>query len=146
MRAVVQRVKSASVTVNTEVVGAIETGLMVLLGIHNADTEEQVRWMAHKLVNLRIFPDSEDKMNLSLKEYGGSLLLVSQFTLYGDARKGFRPSFIDAARPETAIPLYEAMISLLRDEHKVEVQTGSFGAMMDVALVNWGPVTIIVEK
>jgi D-aminoacyl-tRNA deacylase len=145
MRAVVQRVGSASVTVDGSVVGAIKKGLLVLLGISNDDTPSQATWLAEKLVGLRIFEDEAGKMNLGLDEVGGSMLIVSQFTLYGDCRKGRRPSFIEAAPPEKAIPLYEAFINGVKSLG-VPVATGQFGAMMNVALVNEGPVTLIVDS
>jgi D-tyrosyl-tRNA(Tyr) deacylase len=145
MRAVVQRVKKASVTVDGKIVGSIERGLMVLLGIHEKDTINELLWMAEKLVKLRIFEDEEGKMNISVKDIGGDILLVSQFTLYGDLKKGTRPSYIEAARPEVAIPLYEKMIETLKNEG-LRVETGVFGAMMDVELINSGPVTIILER
>ena len=144
MRAVVQRVKEASVTSEGRELGKIGQGLMVLLGVEDTDTEEDARYICDKLIGLRIFEDAEEKMNLSITDIGGSILLVSQFTLYGDARKGRRPSFIKAARPETAIPLYEACISLLKQS--VPVETGEFQAVMDVALINDGPVTILLES
>jgi len=127
------------------VTGSIERGLLILAGFAPTDTEAQLIWMADKIVGLRLFGDAEGKMNLALSDVGGSLLVVSQFTLYGDARKGRRPSFIDAARPEVAIPLYERFVALLR-ERGVTVATGEFGAMMDVELVNDGPVTLILDS
>ena len=145
MRAVVQRVSSARVVVGGETVGEVGRGLVVLLGVHTSDTEEQARWLADKVVGLRVFPDDEGKMNRSLEEADGALLVVSQFTLYGDARKGRRPSFVDAARPEVAIPLYERFLELLRATGR-PVRTGEFGAMMDVELVNDGPVTLVLER
>jgi len=144
MRAVIQRVSRASVTVEGTVVGAIEHGLLVLLGIAPEDSPEQVRWMADKVVGLRIFRDDEGKMNRDVIEVGGGVLVVSQFTLYGDASKGKRPSFINAARPEHAIPLYEAFLDAVR-ALGVPVATGQFGADMQVELVNEGPVTLIVD-
>jgi D-tyrosyl-tRNA(Tyr) deacylase len=144
MRAVLQRVRRASVTVAGEVVGAIDGGLLVLLGVTHTDTPAQARWLAEKVVGLRIFNDADGKMNLGLTDVGGSVLVVSQFTLYGDAAKGRRPSFIAAARPEQAIPLYEAFINAVK-ALGVPVATGRFGAMMDVELVNDGPVTLILE-
>jgi D-tyrosyl-tRNA(Tyr) deacylase len=144
MRAVLQRVRRARVLVGDEVVGAIEQGLLVLLGVAGGDTPEQARWLADKTVGLRIFNDSEGKMNLALTDAGGAVLVVSQFTLYGDARKGRRPSFIAAAAPEVAIPLYEAFIDALRS-HGVAVATGRFAADMQVELVNDGPVTLILD-
>lgn len=146
MRAVIQRVSSASVKIEERISGSIESGLLVLLGIHSNDTLEEVKWMCSKIARLRIFEDDEGKMNRSIQDVGGSLLLVSQFTLYGDAKKGTRPSFIEAAQPSVAIPLYEACIQEFKSVHGLEVQTGEFGAMMQVSLVNNGPVTIILEK
>jgi D-aminoacyl-tRNA deacylase len=145
MRVLVQRVSRASVTVNGGVIGAIERGLLLLVGFTHADTEAELTWMAEKIAGLRIFTDADDKMNLALTDVGGALLVVSQCTRYGDAAKGRRPSFIDAARPEAAIPLYERFIALLR-ERQITVATGEFGAMMDVALVNDGPVTLWLER
>jgi D-aminoacyl-tRNA deacylase len=145
MRIVLQRVSRASVTVAGRVTGRIEGGLLLLAGFTEGDGEEQLAWMAEKVCGLRVFSDDEGKMNRSVEEAGGGLLVVSQFTLYGDARKGRRPSFIDAARPETAIPLYERFVALLR-ARGLPVETGEFGAMMDVELVNDGPVTLILER
>lgn len=144
MRAVVQRVKRARVTVEGRETGAIEQGLLVFLGIEEADTEQDIRYICDKAANLRIFEDEQGKMNRSAAEIGGSVLLVSQFTLYGDARHGRRPSFSAAARPETAIPLYERTIALLRET--LPVETGEFQAMMEVSLVNDGPVTILLDS
>jgi D-tyrosyl-tRNA(Tyr) deacylase len=144
MRAVIQRVSRASVTIAGEVVGAIDRGLLVLLGVTHTDTPAQARWLAEKIVGLRIFNDADGKMNLGLSDIGGSVLVVSQFTLYGDAQKGRRPSFIAAARPEQAIPLYEDFINCIK-ALGVPVATGRFGAMMGVELVNDGPVTLILE-
>ena len=145
MRVVLQRVSSASVTIEGEVSGRIGRGFLLLVGFAHADTPAQVDWMAEKVGGLRLFADEQGKMNLGLGEVGGAVLVVSQFTLYGDVEKGRRPSFIDAARPETAIPLYERFIERLR-AGGVEVATGRFGAMMDVALVNEGPVTLVIER
>jgi D-aminoacyl-tRNA deacylase len=125
--------------------GRIGRGYLLLVGFTNGDTDDQVSWMAEKVVGLRLFADAEDKMNLALSDVGGAVLVVSQFTLYGDARKGRRPSFIDAARPDVAIPLYERFIQRLR-ESNLAVETGEFGAMMDVELVNDGPVTLWLER
>ena len=125
--------------------GQIGRGLLLLAGFTEGDGDDAVAWMAKKIVQLRIFPDDEGKMNRSVEEVDGAILVVSQFTLYGDARKGNRPSFIDAARPETAVPLYERFVRLLRDAGR-PVETGEFGAMMDVELVNDGPVTLILER
>jgi len=146
MRAVIQRVSSASVTVEQRITGKIEQGLLVLLGIHSSDTIENLEWMASKIAKLRIFEDEEGKMNKSVQDVEGSILVVSQFTLYGDAKKGTRPSFIEAAPPTLAIPLYEKCIEILKSTHNIPVETGVFGAMMKVELINDGPVTIILEK
>lgn len=145
MRVVVQRCKEARVTVDGSVVGQIGKGLVLLVGVTHDDTEDDARYMADKLAGLRIFEDSESKMNLSVLDVGGEVLSVSQFTLYGDTRKGKRPNFMAAARPEQARPLYEKLGELLR-EKGLRVETGVFGAMMDVELVNWGPVTLILES
>ncbi len=145
MRAVLQRVRQARVRVGDEVTGEIDRGLLVLLGVTHGDTPEQARWLAEKIVGLRIFQDDEGKMNRDVSEAGGNVLVVSQFTLYGDCRKGRRPSFLDAAPPETAIPLYEEFIKAVR-ALGVHVATGRFGASMSVELVNDGPVTLIVER
>ena len=142
MRAVVQRVDRASVTIDGNVNGKIEKGFMVLIGIDEKDEQKDLDYICDKLMGLRIFEDEEGKMNRSIIDAGGSILLISQFTLYGDARKGKRPSFIRAARPEKAIPLYEAAIAKLSE--KVHVETGIFGAEMKVELVNDGPVTILL--
>lgn len=145
MRVVVQRCASASVRVDGETVGEIGPGLMLLVGVTHDDTESDARWMADKVAGLRIFEDSEGKMNHSVLDTGGGVLSVSQFTLYGDCRKGKRPNFMAAARPEQAEPLYETFNDLLRARGLV-VETGKFGAMMDVALVNDGPVTLILDS
>ncbi|HET7275232.1 MAG TPA: D-aminoacyl-tRNA deacylase [Longimicrobiaceae bacterium] len=145
MKVVLQRVSRASVSVDCRVTGAIDDGLLLLVGFTEGDGDHEIRWMAEKIVGLRIFSDAAGKMNLSLMDAGGGVLVVSQFTLYGDARKGRRPSFIDAAPPEIAIPLYERFIEALRALCPT-VQTGEFGAMMDVELVNDGPVTLILER
>jgi D-aminoacyl-tRNA deacylase len=145
MRVVVQRSKEASVTVGGEIVGQIEHGLVLLVGITHEDTEKDVEFVADKIAHLRIFEDSEGKMNHSVLEREGQILSVSQFTLYGDCRKGRRPNFMAAARPEQAEPLYELFNAKLR-EKGLRVETGRFGAMMEVRLVNDGPVTLIVES
>ena len=145
MRAVIQRVSQASVTVGDQVVGRIGQGLMVLLGIKTGDTEAEARWMAQKIAGLRIFADDAGRFNLSLRDVGGSALVVSQFTLYGDSRKGRRPSFTDAAPPDVAEPLVERFVELLRAE-RLPVETGIFGALMQVEIHNDGPVTLILEK
>jgi D-aminoacyl-tRNA deacylase len=150
MRVLLQRVSRAEVRVRNDdgtarVSGRIGTGFVLLVGLTHDDDEERLAWMADKVVGLRLFGDAEGKMNLGLADVGGALLVVSQFTLYGDAQKGRRPSFVDAARPETAVPLYERFLALLR-ERGAHVETGEFGAMMDVELVNDGPVTLWVER
>lgn len=145
MRVVLQRVSEASVTVDGAVAGAIGRGFLVLAGFAPLDTAVEVEWMAEKLAGLRLFADREGKMNLDLTAVGGAVLVVSQFTLYGDAAKGRRPSFIDAARPEIAVPLYQQFIAALR-ARGIAVATGEFGADMQVALVNDGPVTLILER
>jgi D-tyrosyl-tRNA(Tyr) deacylase len=145
MRVLLQRVSKARVTVEGEVVGRIERGFVALVGVTHTDTEAEAGWLANKVAGLRLFEDGEGKMNLSLADVGGSLLVVSQFTLYGDARKGRRPSFTDAARPETAEPLVTFFAETLREEG-LKVETGVFGAMMLVEIHNDGPVTLILEK
>lgn len=145
MRVVIQRVKKAEVKVNNKVIARIGKGLLVLLAVHQNDTKDKIEKMAAKIVNLRIFGDENGKMNLSVKDVGGGIMVVSQFTLYGDCTKGNRPSFIASARPDKAIPIYEEFIKYLR-EQEIKVETGKFGAMMEVELVNDGPVTIIVES
>lgn len=145
MRALVQRVTEAAVTVDGRETGRIGPGLLILLGVRATDTAAETAWLADKCLNLRIFEDDAGKFNRSLLEVGGEALVVSQFTLYGDASRGRRPGFTDAARPELAVPLYEAFIRLLRDAG-VRVATGEFGAKMDVRLVNHGPVTLMIER
>lgn len=145
MRVVVQRCKRASVRVGEETVGRIGAGLMLLVGFTHEDTERDVQYMADKIAHLRIFEDDAGKMNLSVLDVAGQILSVSQFTLYGDCRKGRRPNFMAAARPEQAAALYDLFNGELRKKG-LEVQTGRFGAMMDVELINWGPVTLIVES
>ena len=145
MRAVLQRVAQARVVIAGETVGQIQHGLLVLLGVEKSDTPADVPWLADKVAALRIFNDAQGKMNVSVADVHGALLVVSQFTLYGDCRKGRRPSFIDAAPPEVAIPLYEAFIRALQAQG-LPVATGRFGAMMQVELVNDGPVTLIVDS
>lgn len=145
MRAVVQRVKRASVKINGKITGKIDRGLLVLIGVHETDEEADAEYMAKKCAGLRIFEDENGKMNLSVKDIGGKFLIISNFTLYGDCKKGFRPSFIEAARPEKAIPLYEKFISCVR-ENGIECETGEFGADMQVELINDGPITVIVES
>ncbi len=145
MRVVLQRVSRAEVRIDGEVVGAVGPGFCLLVGFTHGDAHDAVRWMAEKVAGLRLFADSDGKMNLSLADVGGGVLVVSQFTLYGNAEKGRRPSFIDAARPEEAIPLYEQFLADLRGLG-LEVSSGQFGAMMDVELVNDGPVTLLLER
>jgi D-tyrosyl-tRNA(Tyr) deacylase len=146
MKAVVQRVKSSTVEIGHEISGAIGQGLLVLIGIHKDDTQAQMEWICNKLVKLRIFEDEEGKMNRSVQDIGGGILLVSQFTLYANSEKGTRPSFIEAARPEKAEPLYNQMISWFEMHTDLNIQSGEFGASMNVKLENDGPVTIILEK
>jgi D-tyrosyl-tRNA(Tyr) deacylase len=145
MRAVVQRVKSASVKVDGELVSEIGAGVLIFLGVAHEDTTTELEYIANKVANLRIFEDAEGKMNCSLLETGGAALVVSQFTLYGDCRKGRRPSFIKAARPETANALYEQFITAL-EQQNIRTQGGTFQAMMDVELINDGPVTILLDS
>lgn len=145
MRVLLQRVARAEVRVDGRSTGRIDRGYLLLVGITHDDDEARIAWMAEKVAGLRLFADTEDKMNLALADVGGAVLVVSQFTLYGDASKGRRPSFIDAARPEFALPLYERFIALLR-ERQLTVATGDFGAMMQVELINDGPVTLWLER
>lgn len=144
MIAVVQRVSRASVSISRIIKAQITSGLLILLGIEEEDNQEDISWLAQKLVNLRIFSDDEDKMNLSVKDIQGETLVVSQFTLHASTKKGNRPSFIKAARPETAIPLYEEFITAV-SSHGVPVKTGEFGANMQIDLLNDGPVTLIID-
>ena len=145
MRVVVQRARKAQVRVDDEVVGSIDSGLMLLVGVTHTDTVEDAAYVADKIANLRIFEDENEKMNLSLLDVGGQILSVSQFTLYGDCRKGRRPNFMDAAKPEHATSIYEALNDAFRQKG-IKVETGMFGAMMDVDFINEGPVTLIVES
>ena len=145
MRAVIQRVKSASVSVNNELVSEIGQGLLIFLGIAHTDTQTDLEYIANKIVNLRIFEDTDQKMNCSLFDTNGEALVVSQFTLYGDCRKGRRPSFIDAARPDVANDLYEQFITTL-EQLNIPTKGGTFQAMMDVQLINDGPVTILLDS
>jgi D-tyrosyl-tRNA(Tyr) deacylase len=145
MRVVLQRVSSARVSVAGRDVGAIARGLLLLVGFTPGDDDSTLRWMADKVATLRIFPDEEGRMNRSVEEVGGQILVVSQFTLYGDARKGRRPSFVDAATPAVAEPLYESFVAIVR-ARGLGVATGEFGAMMEVSLINEGPVTLILER
>ena len=146
MRALVQRVSRSSVVVDGEVVGAIERGFNVLLGVADGDTDEQATWIARKLAGLRLFPDEEGRMNRDLAAVDGQVLLISQFTLMGDCRKGNRPSFIAAAPPEEARRLYERVATLLRETHGLPVKTGRFQATMQVEIVNEGPVTVMIDS
>jgi D-tyrosyl-tRNA(Tyr) deacylase len=146
MRAVVQRVTSSSVKVNNEVVGSINAGLNVLLGIENNDDESDVKYLADKIINLRIFEDENEKMNLSLIDTLGEVLVISQFTLQGDCRKGRRPSFIDAARPEKAKVLYELFLKYTKEKYKIKVEAGIFQEHMEVSIINDGPVTLLVDS
>ncbi len=148
MRVVLQRVKRAEVRVEGRVTGKVGPGFLVLAGFAPADTDAQLAWMAEKILGLRVFGDDEGKMNRDLADVNGGILVVSQFTLYGDASKGRRPSFIDAAPPNLAVPLYEKFVALLKEKSagKIPVETGEFGAMMDVELVNDGPVTLVLER
>ena len=146
MKVVIQRVSQAQVSIDKKVYGAIKNGLVVLLGISENDNLDSIKWLSKKIVNLRIFNDENKKMNLSVKDVQGDILLISQFTLYANTKKGMRPSFIQAAKPEIAIPLYEKFIEQLQMDLGKPIATGKFGADMKVALVNNGPVTIIMEK
>jgi len=146
MRVVIQRVLEASVEVDEKVVGSIKNGLLVLLGIEDADTEEDIHWLSNKIVGLRLFDDAEGVMNLSVKDIGGDILLISQFTLMASTKKGNRPSYIKASKPPIAVPLYEQMIATLTNDLGKAVQTGIFGADMKVSLINNGPVTITIDS
>ena len=145
MRAVVQRVSEASVTISGEIKAAIKTGLLILLGVEESDTAEDIEWLSGKLVRLRIFPDDQGVMNRPVQETGGDIIVVSQFTLHASTKKGNRPSYSRAARPEIAVPLYEAFVRKLSEDLGKPVQTGEFGADMKVGLVNDGPVTIVMD-
>ncbi len=145
MKAVLQRVSQASVTIQAEVVAQIESGLLVLIGIEDTDNHEDLEWLSAKIVNLRIFADENDVMNLSLKDINGDMIVVSQFTLHALTKKGNRPSYIKAARPELAIPIYESFVQQIEIDFGKKVQTGKFGADMKVSLINDGPVTIIID-
>lgn len=145
MRAVLQRVSESSVTVDKKIVGAIQNGLLVFLGIEDADNKEDIEWLSNKIINLRIFDDENGVMNVSVKDKAGDILLVSQFTLHAATKKGNRPSYIRASKPEIAIPLYEQMIAQLESDLGKKIQTGIFGADMKVNLLNDGPVTILID-
>jgi D-tyrosyl-tRNA(Tyr) deacylase len=146
MRVVIQRVLEASVVVDEKAVGSIQNGLLVLLGIEDADTEEDIHWLSNKIVGLRLFDDAEGVMNLSVKDIGGDILLISQFTLMASTKKGNRPSYIKASKPPIAVPLYEQMIATLTNDLGKKIQTGIFGADMKVSLINNGPVTITIDS
>lgn len=146
MKAVVQRVSEASVTIEGRKVADIRKGLLVLLGIEDADTKEDINWLTAKIANLRIFGDADNVMNLSLKDIDGEVIVVSQFTLHASTKKGNRPSYIKASKPEIAIPLYETFVKQLETELAKKIQTGEFGADMKVSLINDGPVTIIIDS
>ncbi len=145
MKAVIQRVSNASVAINGQIKSSINGGLLILLGIEDADTNEDIEWLSAKIINLRIFADEQDIMNLSVKDCNGDIILVSQFTLHASTKKGNRPSYIKAAKPNVAIPLYEKMIQQLQIDLGKPIQTGEFGADMKVELVNEGPVTILID-
>ena len=145
MKAVIQRVSQSSVTINNEIVAQIQQGLLVLVGIEDADNQEDINWLTSKIANLRIFEDESEIMNLSLKDIDGEMIVVSQFTLHALTKKGNRPSYIKASKPEIAIPLYESFVQQMEKELGKKVQTGQFGADMKVGLVNDGPVTIIID-
>lgn len=146
MIAVIQRVSEASVKIDGQIKGQIGLGFMILLGITHTDTQEDIEWLSKKIVGMRIFGDEEGKMNLDLNSVDGNILLISQFTLHASTKKGNRPSFIEAARPEVAIPLYEKMIAQLETDLGKKIETGEFGADMKVSLINDGPVTIVIDS
>lgn len=146
MKVVIQRVTQASVAINGKIKSSIGLGLLVLLGVEDADTKEDIEWLSSKIINLRIFNDADGVMNVSVKDAGGDIILVSQFTLHASTKKGNRPSYIKAARPEIAIPLYEKMIAQLQKDLGKSIQTGEFGADMKVSLLNDGPVTIVIDS
>ncbi|SEP97908.1 D-aminoacyl-tRNA deacylase [Flavobacterium urocaniciphilum] len=146
MKVVIQRVSEASVTINSNIVSNINTGLLILVGIEDADTVEDSKWLVSKIANLRIFPDENEVMNLSVKDCNGDIIVVSQFTLHASTKKGNRPSYIQAAKPDFAIPMYEQFVQLLEHEVGKKIQTGQFGADMKVSLINDGPVTIIIDS
>lgn len=146
MKAVIQRVSQASVTIDGTIKSSIALGLLVLLGIEDADTDEDIIWLSSKIINLRVFNDNDGVMNLSIKDAGGDIILVSQFTLYASTKKGNRPSYIKAAKPDIAVPMYEKMIRQLENDLGKAIQTGVFGADMKVSLINSGPVTIVIDS
>lgn len=145
MRVIIQRVSEATVEIDRKIKASINKGLLVLVGIEDADTDEDIRWLCQKIVNLRVFPDEEDVMNKSILDQGGNILVVSQFTLHASTKKGNRPSYIKAAKPDFAIPMYEKFVAQLEEYLDKTVQTGEFGADMKVSLVNDGPVTIMMD-
>ena len=146
MKTVIQRVSAAAVEINHKIIAEIQQGLLVLIGIEDADNQEDIDWLVTKIVNLRIFPDKNDVMNLSVKDIDGEIIVVSQFTLHASTKKGNRPSYIKASKPEIAIPIYENFVQKLRFEFVKKVQTGIFGADMKVTLINDGPVTIVIDS
>ena len=146
MKTVIQRVSAAAVEINHKIIAEIQQGLLVLIGIEDADNQEDIDWLVTKIVNLRIFPDKNDVMNLSVKDIDGDIIVVSQFTLHASTKKGNRPSYIKASKPEIAIPVYENFVQKLRFEFGKKIQTGVFGADMKVSLVNDGPVTIVIDS
>ena len=146
MKVVIQRVSSASVTIETEIVANIQSGLLVLVGIEDEDSQEDINWLSQKIINLRVFGDENEVMNLSVKDIQGDIIIVSQFTLHASTKKGNRPSYIKASKPEIAVPLYEKFVQQMELELGKKIQTGKFGADMKVALVNDGPVTIIIDS
>jgi D-tyrosyl-tRNA(Tyr) deacylase len=145
MRAVIQRVKYASVTIEQQIVGKIAAGLLIFLGIEDCDTNEDIQWLCAKIARFRIFDDANGIMNNSIIDANGEILVISQFTLFASTKKGNRPSYIRASKPDFAIPLYERFIAVLEDEVRKKIETGQFGAMMDVELINDGPVTIVID-
>ena len=146
MKTVIQRVSAAAVEINHKIIAEIQQGLLVLIGIEDADNQEDIDWLVSKIVNLRIFPDKNDVMNLSVKDIDGEIIVVSQFTLHASTKKGNRPSYIKASKPEIAIPIYKNFVQKLRFEFGKKIQTGVFGADMKVSLVNDGPVTIVIDS
>ncbi len=146
MKAVIQRVSRASVKVDNELIAQISNGLLALLAVSESDTDDTIKWMCNKIINLRVFPDKEEKMNSSVLNTNGSILLIPNFTLYGDVKKGFRPNYMKSATGEISEPIFEKMYNYLCDNYPIKVEKGIFGAMMDIDLINTGPVTIIIEK
>ena len=146
MRIIIQRVLRASVSIENKIVGSIQQGFLVLVGIEHSDTSEDANWIIQKLIGLRVFSDHEGKMNLSVKDISGNILVVSQFTLFASTVKGNRPSFIRSAKPDIAIPIYEYFVNRLKDESGLDIQTGKFGADMQIELINDGPVTIMIDS